>query len=406
MSISLRPSNCRCRISTVTCDLLPFDTVLSSCYSLSDDSLWLGTSQGLFTVYHDHEEDCLGFNNVSDIIGPVQTLAWRSAVTDNPQSRRPNMRALFFRASVVNSLQGVFASSSGGAMQGTSGFWQQKRYGEVQFGLLVVGTAEKVYFFDGKLWWFEWVLSWNTGLEGLLDGVPTAMTFVPSGELYIASNASLTRVNINYTFDRIGGLEGLPYNQLTSLHLSGYCPTNPPLVGPAPPTSKFGTLWIGTTKGYTLFDVRSSKFTGYYNGPRWLPGGAVVSVVGSGSHVVVLTEEGVAVVHPEHWTLSRKAKHYQAMFERHVREPGLVSDCPLTNHTPSTCVPSISDNDGLWTSWMMAAEAFRYGVTGDQTAKENAWELFSGMKFLVNVSGVGRREGEERRGRGGREGYS
>ena len=272
-------------------------------------------------------------------------------------------------------------------MQGSSEFWQQRNNGEMLFGLLVVGTADKVYFFDGKLWWFEWVSSQSTGLEGLMDGAPTAMTFVPSGELYIASNASLMRVNINYTFDYIGALDGLPYNQLTSLHHSNYSPVYPPLVGPAPPASKHGTLWIGTSKGYTLFDIRSSKFIGYYNGPRWLPGGSVVSMVGSGSRVAVLTEEGVAVVHPEHWTLTRKAKHYHAMLYRHIREPGLVSDCPLTNHTPSTCVPSTSDNDGLWTSWMVAAEAFRFRVTGDRTAKENAWELFSGMKFLVNVSG-------------------
>ena len=105
----------------MTCDLLPFDTVLSSCYSLSDDTLWLGTSQGLFTVYYDQEADCLGFNNISDIIGPVQTLAWRSTVTDDPQSRHPNMRPLFFRASVVNSLQAVFASSSGGGHAGVLG---------------------------------------------------------------------------------------------------------------------------------------------------------------------------------------------------------------------------------------------------------------------------------------------
>lgn len=65
---------------------------------------------------------------------------------------------------------------------------------------------------------------------------------------------------------------------------------------------------------------------------------------------------------------------------------GLVADCPLTNFTPSTCAPYTTDNDGLWTSVLVASEAFRYQVTGDVSAKNNAWNLFKGMQFLVNVS--------------------
>ena len=65
---------------------------------------------------------------------------------------------------------------------------------------------------------------------------------------------------------------------------------------------------------------------------------------------------------------------------------GLVADCPLTNYTPSTCSPYTTDNDGLWTSVLVAAEAFRYQVTKDLSAKYNAWNLFRGMQFLVNVS--------------------
>lgn len=254
------------------------------------------------------------------------------------------------------------------------------------FGVLVVGTRDKLYFYDGSQWWFEWISVWETGLGGLVDGVSTAMTFGPSGELYIGNNVSLTRVNINYTFDRIGPLEGLPYNHVTSLHVSSYSPSNPPPMGPATPPSLVGTLWIGTAKGYTLFDIQRSKFLGYFNGPRWLPGGALLSITRSSSAVVVLTQQGLAVVHPEMWTLAMKARHYQAMLQRHTREPGLVSDCPVANYTPSTCSPASTDNDGLWTSWLVAAEAFRYSVTKDYGARENSWALFSGLKFLVNVS--------------------
>lgn len=375
----------------MTVDPLPFDSVLSSTFSLSDDTLWLGTSQGLFTLQHHHsnsyhDNHLLTFSNVSQVLGSVRTLVWRSVVTGSASSSQ--LRPFFFHSSAKNHLQDYFACSDSQGLRWTGTYWSRRDSSAQDFGVLVVGTEKRVYFFDGSRWWFEWTSVWRNGLGGVIDGPPSAMTFGPSGELYIANNVSLTRVNINYTFDRIGPLDGLPYNQLTSLHVSTYTPLAPPPTGPAPTPSQMGTLWIGTTKGYTLFDIQSSKFRGYFNGPRWLPGSVVESITGSGAAVIVLTEEGVAVVHPEEWTLSKKARHYQAMLEKHVREPGLVADCPLLNYSSSTCSPGPTDNDGLWTSWLIASEAFRYQVTGDPTAQSNAWRFFSGLQFLVNVSGV------------------
>jgi len=36
----------------------------------------------------------------------------------------------------------------------------------------------------------------------------------------------------------------------------------------------------------------------------------------------------------------------------------------------------------------VAAEVFRYKVTGTNQAKASAWELFRGMQFLYNVSDI------------------
>ena len=65
---------------------------------------------------------------------------------------------------------------------------------------------------------------------------------------------------------------------------------------------------------------------------------------------------------------------------------GLVADCGLTDYLPTSCAPRATDNDGLWTSIALAAEAFRYQVTGEESARDNAWSLFQGMQFLNNVS--------------------
>lgn len=374
----------RCVVTSSACDLLPFDAVVTSCFSLSDDTLWLGTTEGLFTVSHG-QDGCLIFSNVSEVTSPVRTLAWRSTVTDgHKKSRHPASKVFFPRPSVENHLQEMFASSDRHGTWWTGSYWSRKK-GEGEFGVLVVGTEDKIHFHDGKRWWFEWVQS-SAGTGGIVDAPPTAMTFGPSGELYIANDVSLTRLNINYTFDRIGALEGLPYHHLTSLYVSPFSPAYPPLTGPTPPPSQVGTLWIGTARGYTLFDIHTSEFLGYYNGPRWLPDGGVVDMAKSGAAVVLLTQQGLAVVYPELWTLEMKAGHYQHMMERHVKPPGLVSDCPLLNHTPSTCEPAHSDRDGLQTSWLVAAEIFRYHVTKEPSAKQRAWQLFSGLKFLTNVS--------------------
>ena len=65
--------------------------------------------------------------------------------------------------------------------------------------------------------------------------------------------------------------------------------------------------------------------------------------------------------------------------------PGLVADCGLTDYIPSSCAPRTTDNDGLWTSIAVVAEALRFQVTGDPEARTNAWDLFLGMKFLNDV---------------------
>lgn len=375
--------SCRCQVVDYLDDFQPFDYVLTSAYSLSDKTLWLGTTHGLFNLSYNSDEEGITLSNISEVGGdPVRTLAWRSVVSGMKNSHQDSLRPFLPHVLVENHLQESYACSSSSGMRWTGSYWGRHQ----EFGVLVIGMSDKLHFYDGTRWWFEWVSAWNVGMGGVVDGIPTAMTFGPSGELYIANNVSLTRLNINYTFNRIGPLDGLPYNQLTSLHISPYAPKNPPPFGPAPHTSQLGTLWIGTAKGFTMFDIQSSTFLGYYHGPRWLPGESVEGLVGSGRAVIVVTEAGLALVRPEEWTLARKAQHYQKMLGRHMRPPGLVSDCPLTNYTPSTCTPGPTDNDGLWTSWMVGAEAFRYQVTKDPLARTNAWSLFSGLQFLVNVS--------------------
>ena len=51
-------------------------------------------------------------------------------------------------------------------------------------------------------------------------------------------------------------------------------------------------------------------------------------------------------------------------------------------------MPTISDNDGLWTGCYVAAESLRYAVTGEQEALEKARRGLNAMLLLTRVTGI------------------
>ena len=296
--------------------------VIALVVSISDGQLWIGTDTGLFAAELYGDE--IIANNITSVEGEVTTLAWRASFTSKQPhssskhaflvtpdgSHLPRERLTHSGSSGVHH---VAAAPLRGGYRGS-------------FGLLVAGTEMRVYFFDGVRWWFEWASAWYYGQGGLVDGPPSTIGFASTGDLFIGNNISLTRVNINYMFDRLGPLQGLPYNQLQSLHYSSHVPQNPPPLMRSRSdytASSEGTLWVGTAKGFALLDVTSSQFEGYFYGNRWHPGEAVLGFAASGRNAtVVLTDGGMAVVYPQLWTLGEKAAHYQAMLERHTRPPG------------------------------------------------------------------------------------
>ena len=324
-------SHTRTRTPLIRCSVkaqLPEDTpiewneVTTAVVSVSDGKLWLGTDSGLYVA--ERNKDVLKLLNVTGVEGSITKLAWRTGLTNKP---RHNHKRAFILDSQATWLPRQYLShSSSTGVHGTAGL-PHREHARTSFGLLVVGTRERVYFYDGERWWFEWVSGWYGGQGGAVDGFPSAFTFTSTGKLFIGNNVSLTQVNINYTFDRIGPLQGLPYNQILSLYHSSYNPQNPPALMHSMSVSSTGTdgtLWVGTSKGFALFDLSSSRFQHYFYGNRWHPGEAVLGFASSGSNAtVVLTDGGLAVVYPRLWTLEEKADHYQAMLERHTRPPGV-----------------------------------------------------------------------------------
>jgi hypothetical protein len=152
-------------------------------------------------------------------------------------------------------------------------------------------------------------------------------------------------------------------------------------------------FWIGTKKG-AIFACSGCIATAhqYFAGKRWLPDDHVTGIgfePGPGRIVWLETPKGFSRIEYKEMTLAEKSKAFvERIRARHVRH-GLTTDSIL--QTPgdlSTSRTRSSDNDGLWTQMYVAAEAFRYKVTGAEDARANARQGFEAVLRLEEITGM------------------
>ncbi len=170
-----------------------------------------------------------------------------------------------------------------------------------------------------------------------------------------------------------------------------------------------GTVYLGTDIG--LYTVNGEK-TRFYGSKRYLPDGKVTCVAAKpdGSEFWVGTEAGLSRIEKKPMLLSEKEKYYQQFSEYFKRENYQTKREKTVDRDITTGTVSITDNDGLWTAVYVAAECFRYAVTGEAEAKENAKKSMYAMMKLMTMTGVKgfparayRRPGEDRFGDGNRQ---
>jgi hypothetical protein len=152
-------------------------------------------------------------------------------------------------------------------------------------------------------------------------------------------------------------------------------------------------IWIGTTRGVIVYNELSRDIRGYFAGKRWLPDDHVTGIglepPMKANVVWIETQKGYSRIEYKPMTLAEKSKAFvERIRARHVRW-GLTADSHLrvpgdlsTNQLIST------DNDGLWTQMYIAAEAFRYKVTGEADARANAKQGFEAMLRLEEITGI------------------
>lgn len=263
--------------------------------------------------------------------------------------------------------------------------------------ILAAGNSEKLWLFDtasismssdaaagaavAPFRW-EWVTQISTASGGAIDDVITGLAFDSAGVLYIANPTCLNIRAVNGSISRLAGLEGLPYNHLTAV-----------AVGNGDATLE-KHVWLSSTMGAMRWDTAApgtitQPSWRYFYGPRYHPGHVVMDVATHDNTTVLATDQGIAVLQGQSWTLAQKADAMEVILNRHNRivgeGGGLISDCGLKEFgNYSSCHNADSDNNGLWTSLVVAAETFRYHVTGEAEAQSKAQHYFTGMKVSNN----------------------
>ncbi|MFY0256292.1 hypothetical protein ACDQ55_20320 [Chitinophaga sp. 30R24] len=145
-------------------------------------------------------------------------------------------------------------------------------------------------------------------------------------------------------------------------------------------------IWAGTLQG--AFMQTDTGTYRYFASQRWLDQDVVKSMAAdSYGNIYILTATGLNKIAFPQQTLAQKAAYFERKIrERHIRY-GFIANLHLN---PPGDVRSAAmadtDNDGLWSSFYLGSQAFRYAVTHEAVAKRYAWEAFEAFERILSVN--------------------
>lgn len=164
------------------------------------------------------------------------------------------------------------------------------------------------------------------------------------------------------------------------------------LAAPVLPATTFTVIagtgqvrWAGTGQGAVRIHLGERRVE-YFAGRRWLPDDQVTGIGLDGGVAWIETGRGFSRIEWVPMAFADKSRIFVDRVQARHNRWGLTASSRL--RVPgdlSTSEAVSSDNDGLWTAMYVAAECFRYAVTRDPAARENAR---GGMQAIVRLEAI------------------
>ena len=146
--------------------------------------------------------------------------------------------------------------------------------------------------------------------------------------------------------------------------------------------------WIGTSEGAFRVD-RDRNSLEYFAGRRWLPDDRVTGIGFQGDVIWIETSGGFSRIEYKAITLEDKSRAFVERVQQRHNRWGLTASSQLRVPGDLTTNQMVStDNDGLWTAMYVAAESFRYAVTREPAARENARKGLQAIMRLEAITGI------------------
>jgi hypothetical protein len=151
-----------------------------------------------------------------------------------------------------------------------------------------------------------------------------------------------------------------------------------------------GATWAASRRAVMYLAPDGDRWR-LFHSRRWLPGDEVqgLAVTDTGD-ALVQTPSGIGRLARRETTLEAKMVRIDETLQRYHVQRGFVGGINLNEpgNLEAGHSQHSNDNDGLWTSLYVAAEAFRYAVTGERAARQNARRSLEALMFLERVSGI------------------
>jgi len=246
-----------------------------------------------------------------------------------------------------------------------------------------VATNKGLYCFgiDGNI-----VDIFETEKDGLLSNDVRSVVVDSSGHLWIGTSAGInifdgrtqpssinveSQMGINAVkgWHSITGKNGLPYEDINIIAIGNQ------------------QILVGTKVGMAL--LQDGKWE-YFASKRWLPDDRVTSIIIQNKNCIwVGTPAGLSKIEKRTYSLEQKAALFDKMIQKRHNRYGYVTISMLEKPGDlANSTQEASDNDGLWTALYIAAESFRYAVTGEDEAKELAQKSLLSLMRLEQITSI------------------